>query len=232
MTLRLLDLTVRFPDGRLMFAPLTATVHPGQVLSVMAPSGAGKSSLLDAIGGHLAAGLCAQGQVWLNDHRVDQLPPEARRIGVMFQDAVLFPHLSLGDNLAFGLAPGVRGAPARRAAVEAALAQAGLSGMGARDPATLSGGQRTRAALMRALLAQPQALMLDEPFGALDAGLRADVRAFVFGHVRARAIPAIMVTHDASDAAAAGGPVLHLAPAMSLAQPGPQIGPQIGPQPG
>lgn len=95
----------------------------------------------------------------------------------MFQDALLFPHLSVGDNLAFGLAADIRGRAARRAAVEAALSRAGLAGFRDRDPATLSGGQRARAALMRALLARPRALLLDEPFSRLDADLRAGIRA-------------------------------------------------------
>jgi putative thiamine transport system ATP-binding protein len=175
----------------------------------MGPSGIGKSTLLDAIGGHLVYGFAVSGRVELAGRDMLALPTEARRIGVLFQDAMLFPHLSVGDNLAFGLARGVRGA-ARRAAVEEALEQAGLAGFAGRDPATLSGGQRARAALMRALLAEPLALLLDEPFSRLDTELRAEIRAFVFDHLRARAIPALMVTHDASDAEAAGGVVVQL----------------------
>jgi putative thiamine transport system ATP-binding protein len=129
---------------------------------------------------------------------------------MMFQDAVMFPHLSVGDNLAFGLAARIKGRLARRAAVEAALEQAGLAGFYARDPATLSGGQRARAALMRTLLAEPQALLLDEPFSRLDAALRAEIRSFVLGHARARGLPVLLVTHDAEDAEAAGGPVITL----------------------
>jgi putative thiamine transport system ATP-binding protein len=192
-----------------LFAAVTLTVGPGDVGTVMGPSGIGKSTLLDAIGGHLAHGFVVTGSVSLNGRDLLALPAEARRVGVLFQDAVLFPHLSVGDNLAFGLASAVRGA-ARRTAVEAALDKAGLAGFYARDPATLSGGQRARAALMRALLAEPQALLLDEPFSRLDAGLRADVRTFVFDHLRAQGIPALMVTHDESDAEAAGGEVIRL----------------------
>jgi putative thiamine transport system ATP-binding protein len=122
----------------------------------------------------------------------------------------MFPHLSVGDNLAFGLARHVRGRTARRAAVEAALEQAGLAGFYDRDPATLSGGQRTRAALMRAMLAEPLALLLDEPFAKLDTELRAEIRLFVFAHVRERGIPVLMVTHDEGDAAVSGGAILTL----------------------
>ncbi len=127
-----------------------------------------------------------------------------------------FPHLSVGGNVAFGLPRHTRGA-ARLAAVEQALADAGLEGFADRDPATLSGGQRTRVALMRALLAEPEALLLDEPFSRLDASLRADIRAFTFAQIHARGIPALMVTHDEQDAVAAGGAVVHLSPASGPA---------------
>ncbi len=169
-----------------LFAPLTLCVPAGEIVTVMGPSGIGKSTLLDAIGGHLAHGFVASGSVTLNGREVMALPAEARRIGILFQDALLFSHLSVGDNLAFGLAHSVRGRAARRAAVAEALAHAGMEGFADRDPATLSGGQRARAALMRALLAAPQALLLDEPFSKLDTALRDEVRSFVFAHVRAR----------------------------------------------
>jgi putative thiamine transport system ATP-binding protein len=210
MSLELTTIAVG-PKGRPpLFAPLTLQIPAGQVATVMGPSGIGKSTLLDAIGGHLAHGFTVTGTARLNGQDLLSLPAEARRVGVLFQDALLFPHLSVGDNLAFGLAQSVTGRAARKAAVDTALEQAGLEGFAARDPATLSGGQRARAALMRALLAQPQALLLDEPFSRLDADLRAEIRSFVFDHVRAQGIPALMVTHDASDAEAAGGPVITL----------------------
>jgi putative thiamine transport system ATP-binding protein len=193
-----------------LFAPLTLTVEAGEIATVMGPSGIGKSTLLDAVGGHLAHGFVASGQITLNGRDMLRLPAEARRIGILFQDALMFPHLSVGDNLAFGLAQRLRGRAARQAAVAEALAQAGLAGFADRDPATLSGGQRARAALMRALLAEPLALLLDEPFSKLDTSLRAEIRRFVFDHVRARAIPVLMVTHDAGDAEAAAGPVVGL----------------------
>lgn len=204
MTLELIELSLAAPGGKTpLFAALSLSVAPGEVVCVMGPSGIGKSSLLAHIGGHLPRGFRAMGQVRLEGQDVVALPAEKRGIGMLFQQAQLFPHLSVGDNLAFGLSPHLRGASARAAAVREALEQAGLSGMAGRDPATLSGGQRTRAALMRTLLAQPRAVLIDEPFAALDTGLRAEIRSFVFGHIRARAIPALMVSHDESDASAA-----------------------------
>jgi putative thiamine transport system ATP-binding protein len=209
MSLELREVSVGPKGGTPLFAPISLRVEPGEVATLMGPSGIGKSTLLDAIGGHLAHGFVVSGEVTLNGRSVLALPAEARRIGVLFQDALLFPHLSVGDNLAFGLARKVRGAERMRA-VEAALEQAGLSGFAARDPATLSGGQRARAALMRALLAEPEALLLDEPFSRLDAELRAEIRGFVFDHLRSQGIPGLLVTHDESDAEAAGGAVVQL----------------------
>ena len=209
MSLELVELSVR-RGGVALFPPLSLQVAGGAVAAVMGPSGVGKSTLLDAIGGHLAHGFSLTGRVLVQGRDVTALPAEARRIGVMFQDALLFPHLSVGDNLAFGLPAAVRGRAVRQAAVEAALAQAGLEGMYPRDPATLSGGQKARAALMRALLAEPLALLLDEPFSKLDAGLRGEMRRFLFGHLRTRGIATLMVTHDPEDAAEAGGAVVVL----------------------
>jgi putative thiamine transport system ATP-binding protein len=139
---------------------------------------------------------------------VTALPTRARGIGLLFQDDVLFPHLSVGGNLAFALPATLRGRQARRAAIEAALAKAGLAGFADRDPGTLSGGERARVALMRTLLAEPKALLLDEPFSRLDAGLRDHVRAFVLDLIRAERIPAILVTHQSDDARAAGGRII------------------------
>ena len=209
MSLELVGLSVQ-RSGAALFAPLSLRVAAGDVVTVMGPSGVGKSTLLDGIGGHLAHGFSLTGRVLVEGRDVTALPAEARRIGLMFQDALLFPHLSVGDNLAFGLPAAIKGRAVRRAAVEAALAQAGLEGMYARDPATLSGGQKARAALMRALLAEPLALLLDEPLSKLDAGLRGELRRFLFGHRRARGIATLMVTHDPEDAAEAGGVVVGL----------------------
>lgn len=210
MTLELHEVAVAPKGAVALFPPITLTVRPGEVATVMGPPGIGKSTLLGAVGGHLAHGFTISGTIRLDGRDLSPLTPEARRVGLMFQDAVLFPHLSVGDNLAFGLARSVRGRAARRAAVEAALDRAGLSGLHDRDPATLSGGQRSRAALMRTLLAAPRALLLDEPLSKLDAALRAEMRAFAFAHIRSRGIPALMVTHDRADAEAAGGAVIDL----------------------
>ena len=213
MPLAIDSLAIRAPGGEPLFAPLTIQVEAGSVTTVMGPSGVGKTTLLHGIAGHLPAGFALTGHLALNGRPLNGLPAEQRRIGMMFQDAGLFPHLSVGDNLAFGLRATVRGRRARARVVDEALSTAGLEGMGDRDPATLSGGQRARAALMQSLLAEPEAILLDEPFSRLDQALRNGIRGFVLDHIRARSIPALLVTHDPADAQAAGGPMIPLDPA-------------------
>jgi putative thiamine transport system ATP-binding protein len=195
--------------GRRLLGPIDLTVAPGEVAALMGPSGSGKSSLLAFLCGSLDPAFEAEGRVRLDGREIGGLPPERRRVGMLFQDDLLFPHLGVGENLAFGLPPGGTRAE-RRARVEAALAEAGLEGFADRDPATLSGGQRARAALLRTLLSGPRALLLDEPFSKLDAPLRARLRAFVFGHARRMRLPTLLVTHDPEDAAEADGPRLVL----------------------
>jgi putative thiamine transport system ATP-binding protein len=194
--------------GRILLSGFDLTLGPGEVATVMGPSGCGKSSLLSYICGTLEPAFRASGRVRLDGVGVDSLPPERRRIGILFQDDLLFPHLSVGENLAFALPPSVRGARERRARVEAALREADLVGFARRDPATLSGGQRARVTLMRTLLAEPRALLLDEPFGKLDRELRQRVRRFVFEHARQAGLPTLLVTHDRADAEAAGGAII------------------------
>ena len=195
--------------GRRLFGPLDLTVPPRSVVTVMGASGSGKSSLLAYICGTLDPALTGSGRVAIGDRDVTSLAPEERRIGILFQDDLLFPHMTVGENLAFGLPRAIRGA-ARRTRIDAALDAADMAGFAGRRPATLSGGQRARVALLRTLLAEPAALLLDEPFAKLDADLRARFRAWVFDRARQRGLPTLLVTHDPDDAAAAGGPVLTL----------------------
>ena len=180
----------------------------------MGPSGCGKSSLLSYLCGTLEPAFRASGRVLLDGVAIDALPPERRRIGILFQDDLLFPHLSVGENLAFALPAAVRGRRERWARVEAALREADLAGFAGRDPATLSGGQRARVALLRTLLAEPRALLLDEPFGTLDRDLGERVRRFVLDHAREANLPTLLVTHDPADAEAAGGAVVGFPPAL------------------
>ena len=196
--------------ARVLVPALDLVVEPGECVTVMGPSGCGKSTLLAYLAGTMDPVFRARGRVRVGDDDLTSLPPERRRLGLQFQDDLLFPHLSVGGNLAFALAPHVHARGERRRRIEQALDEAGLAGFAERDPATLSGGQRARVALMRTLLAEPRALLLDEPFNRLDAALRGEIRAFVFDHARERRLPALLVTHDAADAQAAGGQVIRI----------------------
>lgn len=207
--LELCGVSLTLDDERL-FQALDVAVPAGDVVTIMGPSGCGKSSLLAYICGTLPPVFAASGEARLDGKALDGLPPEQRHVGILFQDDLLFPHMSVGENLSFGLPATVTGRAARRSRVEAALAEAGLAGMADRDPDTLSGGQRGRVAVMRTLLSQPRALLLDEPFSKLDVDLRERFRTFVFAHARENQIPTLLVTHDPSDAEAAAGPVIEL----------------------
>jgi putative thiamine transport system ATP-binding protein len=178
---------------------LELRVAPGEIHTVMGPSGSGKSSLLAAVVGTLAPEIMFRGTVSLLGRRIDQLPTEQRQVGILFQDDLLFAHMTVAENLLFALPAGPLAQ--RRARVEQGLEDLELAQFAHADPATLSGGQRARVALMRALLAGPQALLLDEPFSRLDADLRIRVRELVFAVVRKRRIPALLVTHDVADIA-------------------------------
>jgi len=183
----------------LLLHDLAVDVPAGAVHTVMGASGSGKSSLLAAVCGTLDVALRFEGTVHLDGLRIDALPTHRRRVGLLMQDDLLFAHLSVLENLLFAVPAGPQAE--RLAQAHAALAEVELQHFVHADPATLSGGQRARVALARALLAQPQALMLDEPFAKLDAPLRQRMRALVFGAVAQRGIAAILVTHDSADVA-------------------------------
>lgn len=201
-------------DGKELLS-LNDTIEPGRVLTIMGPSGSGKSSLLAFVAGLLDPVFTATGKVFLNERELTALPPEKRKVGLLFQDALLFPHLSVGQNLAFALSRELATSKAeRRELIADSLAEAGLDGMIDRDPATLSGGQKSRVALIRVLLSKPDALLLDEPFSKLDAELRSQIRTFVFAEARKRDLPVLLVTHDSEDAEEAAGRTIDLSQAI------------------
>ena len=196
-------------DGKTLFGALNLEVNAGQVTTVMGPSGCGKSSLLAFLCGTLSPIFQTSGKIWLNGKELNELSPHERKLGILFQDDLLFPHLSVGENLAFALSSKIT-RNERREKIEQALDEIELSGMSERDPASLSGGQRARVALMRTLMAQPEALLLDEPFSKLDQELRGRFRKLVFAHAEKKQLPTLLVTHDPADAEAAGGQIISL----------------------
>ena len=194
-------------DGARLFAPVSCRVEPGRPVTIMGPSGAGKSSLLAWLTGVLPSGLTGEGDVLLDGDSVLSLPAHRRRLGILFQDDLLFPHMSVGENLAFGLQPG-GDRSTRRKRIDQALARVELAGFADRDPLTLSGGERARVALLRVLLSEPRALLLDEPFSKLDLTLRDRFRSLVFQS--STHLPVLLVSHDPEDSVTAGGAVLEL----------------------
>jgi len=208
LELRLENVVIALGDKPLL--SLSETIAAGKILTVMGPSGSGKSTLLAYVGGFLDPVFRAMGRIWIDGRDVTHQAAEARHAGILFQDPLLFPHMTVAGNLLFGLSPDVKGRQTRRHAVEQALDAFELAGLGERDPATLSGGQKARVALARVLLSGPKALLLDEPFSKLDAPLRRAMRDLVFTQARERGLPVLLVTHDEADAEAAGGKILRI----------------------
>ncbi len=194
--------------GERCLLDIDAHIGRGKVLTVMGPSGSGKSTLLAFIGGVLDPAFSASGTVLIDGEDMAGKSAQVRHAGILFQDPLLFPHMSVGGNLAFALSPDYVGVAARRERCEEALRNIDLEGFYDRDPDTLSGGQKARVALARVLLSRPRALLLDEPFSKLDHELKTQMRALVFEKAEARGLPVVMVTHDPADAAAAGGQIV------------------------
>jgi molybdate transport system ATP-binding protein len=183
-------------------------VGSGEVLALLGPNGAGKSTLVRVLAGLLRPDrgrIAVDGTVWdcaVGDGAARHVPPHERSVGMVFQDALLFPHLSVADNVSFGLRTRRVGRGDRRATAERWLTRVGLDGLGDRRPGELSGGQAQRAALARALAVDPAVLLLDEPLSALDARTRLTVRAELRRHLAAFAGSTVLVTHDPVDAMA------------------------------
>lgn len=174
-------------------------VDAGETVALLGASGSGKSTLLKIVAGLEAP---ERGSVWFDGVDITAWPPERRGFALMFQDFALFPHLNVRDNVAFGLIEQrVRKAGARERA-QAMLARFGLAGHGDARVWTLSGGEQQRVALARALITRPRALLLDEPFSALDAHLRDQLREEFRERIAEAGMTAILVTHDAQEARA------------------------------
>lgn len=181
---------------------------PGARIALMGPSGAGKSTLLAALSGFLAP---SGGRILWKGQDLSGIAPKDRPVSILFQDQNLFPHLTVAQNLGLGLRPDLRLTAADRARVDQALDRTGLTGLGDRRPAQLSGGQASRAALARALLRARPILLLDEPFAALGPALRQEMLALVREVAGDSGALVLMVTHDPDDALALEGETAFIA---------------------
>jgi len=198
MSLCLENLAIHKTSGEPLFSALDLTVQKGEIVTLMGPSGCGKSTLLDAIAGHLASEFRYSGQIWLDGEKLDTLAAHRRQVGILFQDDLLFPHLTVWENLAFALPDSIKGAERKTRAMEA-LKSISLTMLANSFPDQISGGQRARISLTRMLLAQPKVALLDEPYSKLDKDLRAQFRQWVAEQLRQANIPTLMVTHDEDD---------------------------------
>jgi ABC-type Fe3+/spermidine/putrescine transport system ATPase subunit len=186
-------------DHRPLLADVSLNVDSGETVALLGASGSGKSTLLKMVAG---LEVPESGSVWFDGADITDLPPERRGFALMFQDFALFPHLNVQDNVAFGLVEqGVEKAAAREQAREM-LQRFGLGDHAKARVWTLSGGEQQRVALARALITQPRALLLDEPFSALDATLREQLRNEFRERIEAAGMTAILVTHDELEARA------------------------------
>ncbi|MCO4787024.1 ATP-binding cassette domain-containing protein [Marinomonas atlantica] len=206
--LTLQSIFIESPNG-VLINTLSETVNQGECLVLMGPSGVGKSSLLGYVSGTLPRALTGRGEIWLQTRRIDNLPAEQRHLGLLQQSPLLFPHMTVEENLLFALDQKALKTE-RRQIVNEKLNEIGLPGYGSRLPQELSGGQQARLALLRTLLSNPRALLLDEPFSKLDQTLRQEMRALVGQCIKEANIPAILVTHDKDDAQALGNMTIEL----------------------
>ncbi len=189
---------------------LSFSINKGEVLSIIGSSGSGKSSLLNHIGGFTNDDLQAAGDILLDGKLLNNVPSEKRRIGLLFQDDLLFPHMTLLQNLMIGISASY----SRKAKIELAkqaLADSELEGFDDRRINTISGGQRARLSLWRMILSEPNAIMLDEPFSSFDPRLKDKIREYFFSHITENNIPTILVTHDLDDVKSAKGKLIDLA---------------------
>jgi len=190
------DLNVEI-GGNSILSGVSLTVEDGECLALLGPSGCGKTTTLRAIAGFVRL---KQGVVQIGPRRVDLLPPHKRNVGLVFQDYALFPHMTVTENVAYGLR--MRGIDRSKihTTVKDSLAMVQLADMGERYPEELSGGQRQRVGLARAIVVKPDVLLLDEPLGALDRKLRDEMQVELKRLQRDLGITTIIVTHDQEEA--------------------------------
>ncbi|WP_305403397.1 ATP-binding cassette domain-containing protein [Photobacterium leiognathi] len=198
MSFHINNVTITQPNGDILLASFSLHIAKGEIVTLMGPSGCGKSTLLNYLAGHLNPEFTAKGTLTLNNQAITEVPAHLRNIGVLFQDDLLFPHLTVWENLAFALPNNIKGNERKNQALTA-LAQLELAELANAYPHQISGGQRARISLTRLLMAKPQLILLDEPFSKLDSALRQQFRDWVFQQIQQASIPTLMVTHDKQD---------------------------------
>ena len=181
-----------------LFAPFSLTIQKGEICLLQSESGTGKTSLLRWIAGIEDKQMHAEGKIFLNGKDITNLPAEHRRIGILFSEALLFPHLTVAENIGIGVASDI-GGKKRKDLIKKSLISAGLPGIEKQDPLTLSTGQQARVALLRTILSEPALLLLDEPFSNLDRDIRETLVGYVLTEIKRLNIPALIVSHDPRD---------------------------------
>ena len=198
--LELKNITLKWnsPTEKTLIKNLSVKIENSEILCVFGESGVGKSSLINVISGVNEENLNIEGEIKLNGIKLNNIATEKRKIGLLLQDGTLFPHLTVEQNLLFGMNKSLN-KKEKKSLILNYLDKANMSGFQDRYPNTLSGGQKARIACLRAILSEPNALLLDEPFSSLDPSQRNSFREFVVKQVKRANIPCLLVTHDEGD---------------------------------
>lgn len=198
--LELINISLKWnsPKEKPFIKNLNLKINNGNILCVFGKSGVGKSSLINVIAGTTENNLLFDGEIILNGKILNNIAIEKRKIGLLLQDGALFPHLTVEQNIYFGMNRKLK-SKEKLNIINENLKNANMEGFQNRYPHTLSGGQKARIACLRAILSEPKALLLDEPFSSLDPEHRNTFRKFVIDKVKESKIPCLLVTHDETD---------------------------------
>ena len=198
--LELKNITLKWnsPKEKIFIQDLNLKIKNGEILCIFGASGVGKSSLINIIAGIYEDDLLFEGEIILNGKKLNQIPTEKRKIGLLLQDGTLFPHLTVEQNILFGMNKKLA-YKEKSSLIKSNLKKSNMVGFEDRYPHTLSGGQKARVACLRAILSGPEALLLDEPFSSLDPDQRNSFREFVVNNIKENKIACLLVTHDEND---------------------------------
>ena len=198
--LELKNITLKWnsPKEKIFIQDLNLKIKNGEILCIFGASGVGKSSLINIIAGIYEDDLLFEGEIILNGKKLNKIPTEKRKIGLLLQDGTLFPHLTVEQNILFGMNKKLA-YKEKSLLISNNLKKSNMIGFEDRYPHTLSGGQKARVACLRAILSGPEALLLDEPFSSLDPDQRNSFREFVVNNIKENKIACLLVTHDEND---------------------------------